>query len=334
MILYDFYSHLHKTFPPETLIAAIDKALKKPSLPIHLSSADLDALPESPGVYIFYADGKTPLYIGKSINVKERVLSHFASDLRSPTEMKISQQIKSIETISTAGELGALFLESSLIKTMLPLYNRRLRLKKQLVVLKNKKDNEGYERIRLETVQDISWKDIKSLQENTESEGIIGFFRSQKQAKQYLLRIAQEYELCERLLGIEKTATTCFGYRLGRCKGACAGEEKSVLYNFGFVTALNALRVKPWPFPGPIAIEEQHPYDKQKEYFIVDKWCYLGSVKYDTQDNREQFEKEVLFDLDVYKILKQFLLKPHNQNKIKTLNPNDLTVSYTQRQSS
>ena len=68
--------------------------------------------------------------------------------------MKISQQIKAIETIPTAGELGALFLESSLIKSMLPLYNRQLRLKRQLVALKNKKDENGFERIRVETVQD------------------------------------------------------------------------------------------------------------------------------------------------------------------------------------
>ena len=83
--------------------------------------ATLDSLPECPGVYIFYGDDGAPLYIGKSINIKERVLSHFGGDIHSPLEMKIAQQVKSIETIKTAGELGALFLESRLVKEMLPL---------------------------------------------------------------------------------------------------------------------------------------------------------------------------------------------------------------------
>lgn len=321
-ILFDFYSHLQKTIDPETLSSAVDKALKKPSLPKNLTASDVDSLPESPGVYIFYGEKRSPLYIGKSINIKDRVLSHFSSDLYSGSEMKITQQIHSIETMPTAGELGALFLESSLIKSMLPLYNKRLRLKKQLVVLKNKKDPDGYERVRIETVQDILPEDIKALQSSDDEEGIIGFFKSQKQAKEYLLKIAKEYGLCERLLGIEKTSSECFGYRLGRCKGACLGEEDSLFYNLRFQGALSTLVIKPWPFPGPVMIEEKHPYEDKVEYFLVDRWCYLGKKENDDDGKELDVEKETLFDLDTYKILRQFLLKPSNQKKIKIIKKN------------
>jgi len=318
-ILFDFYTHLQKSVDSDLLIQAVNRALKKPSLPLNLAPNDLENLPESPGVYIFYADEKSPLYIGKSINIKERVLSHFSSDIRSVTEMKISQQIKAIESIQTAGELGALFLESSLIKKMLPLFNRQLRMKKQLVTLKNKKDADGYERIRIETIQDIQAEEIKSLQSDPENEGIIGFFKSQKQAKEYLLDTAREYSLCEKLLGIEKTSSACFGYRLGKCNGACIKEEKPLLYNLRFTTALSELKIKPWPFPGPIVIEEIHPFDNKKEFFVVDKWCYLGSWKVGNEEAINEYRKDVAFDLDIYKILKRFLLKKENQNKIKLI---------------
>lgn len=97
-----------------------------------------------------------PLYIGKSKNLRERILSHFSADLRSPIEMKISQQIVNIETISTAGELGALFLESQMIKKMLPLYNKKSRHKKELTALKKITNEEGYDTIKIEPTNQFS----------------------------------------------------------------------------------------------------------------------------------------------------------------------------------
>lgn len=158
--------------------------------------------------------------------------------------------------------------------------------------------------------------DIKSLQDDPEQEGIVGFFKSQKQAKDYLLEIAREYALCEKLLGIEKASGACFAYRLGRCNGSCLEEEKPLLYNLRFTTAFSQLRIKPWPFPGPITIEEVHPYNGSKEYFVVDKWCYLGSWKVDNGLEINELQKEVVFDVDTYNILKRYLLKKENQKKI------------------
>jgi DNA polymerase-3 subunit epsilon len=54
-------------------------------------------------------------------------LSHFNDDLRSSKEMQLSTQVRRIETILTAGELGALIKESALVKELMPLYNRQLR---------------------------------------------------------------------------------------------------------------------------------------------------------------------------------------------------------------
>ncbi|MBI3486510.1 GIY-YIG nuclease family protein, partial [Candidatus Daviesbacteria bacterium] len=135
-VLWEFFQIILKSFSKEQIEKSLKQVLKQVSLPIKLSTDVLSTLPESSGVYIFLGSNNLPLYIGKSINIKERVMSHFSSDLRSNLEMKISQQIERIETITTTGELGALLKESSLIKKMQPLYNRKLRISKKLLLLK------------------------------------------------------------------------------------------------------------------------------------------------------------------------------------------------------
>lgn len=80
----------------------------------------LEALPKLPGVYQFHGDSDTmPLYIGKSVNLRSRVLSH----LRTPEEAAMLRQSRRITWQRTAGELGALLLEARLIKEQQPLFN-------------------------------------------------------------------------------------------------------------------------------------------------------------------------------------------------------------------
>ncbi len=114
-VIADFFIASHKKFSKKIFSEAVDICLKRPSIPLQISREYLETLPEDPGVYIFYGSDKTPLYIGKSMNIRERVLSHFC-DILSPIDIKIAAQLSNVETITTAGELGALFLESQLIK--------------------------------------------------------------------------------------------------------------------------------------------------------------------------------------------------------------------------
>ena len=93
-------------------------------MPEHqIDAQSLEALPRTPGVYIFQGEGTLPLYIGKSINIRSRVLSH----LRTPEEARMLAQTRRIDFVETAGEIGALLLESQMIKAQSPLFNQRLR---------------------------------------------------------------------------------------------------------------------------------------------------------------------------------------------------------------
>lgn len=314
-VLFDFYQKVQSDFPEEQIASFIKQTMKKPSLPLNLLQTDLDTLPTKPGVYMFYGEDGAPLYIGKSVNIRNRVLSHFSADIHSPTEMKIAQQIKSLETITTAGELGALFLESKLIKERLPLYNKMSRIKHELIAIKTKTNKEGYKEVFLEPITTINVQELSSF---------LGFSRSRRQAKALLASIAKDYGLCEKLLGLEKTSTSCFAYRLNRCKGACTGKEKAAIYNLRFETAFASMKIKTWPFSGPILIEESE-FETRKEYFLVNKWCYLGSVIVDNEGNRKtDLVNDLTFDLDIYKILRRFLKNPANRKKIQIVKKEQL----------
>ena len=308
-VLWDFFQKLQTEIQPEVLEQALSMGLKRPSLPLGLSVKNIEKLPESPGVYIFYGDKEVPLYVGKSKNIKERVLSHFSNDHISSREMQMSQQIQRIETIVTSGELGALIKESSLIKQMQPIYNRVLRISRKLILLKRSQNKEGYFTITMQTVTAIEYSEI---------EDIIGIYRSQRQAKNFLIDQAKRYSLCEKLLNIEKSNGACFGYRLQKCKGACIHEEKSYAYNIRFIQAFTQYKLKAWPFEGPIAIKEKNDFDDTEESIIIDKWCLVGNLKMQN-DMVLKTEVNKPFDLDIYKILLRYLLEPKNHKHIHQL---------------
>jgi DNA polymerase-3 subunit epsilon len=217
--------------------------------------------------------------------------------------MKIAQQVTRIETIETAGELGALFLESTLVKKYQPLFNRKLRHARKLIGLQKVVTLQGYQTI---TQVDAHTVTIDQL------ENIVGIFTSARQIKDCLYELAKQYSLCPKLLGLEKGKGECFSYHLEQCKGACIEKVTPLFYNLKFDEAFHKSRIKPWPFKGPIVIKEKGEHE---EHFVVDKWCLLGNIK-NPQDQLENLKQEYVFDFDLYKILRQFLRSETNLKKI------------------
>ena len=76
------------------------------SITHQIDPASLEALPRSSGVYIFKGEGTLPLYIGKSVDIRSRVLAH----LRADDEAEMIAQSRKVDFIETAGEIGALLL--------------------------------------------------------------------------------------------------------------------------------------------------------------------------------------------------------------------------------
>lgn len=304
-VLFDFFKKAKKEIKKDLFEQAVMIAMKRPTTPINIPVEDLENLPENPGVYIFYGENGSILYIGKSINLRDRILSHFSNDHLSLTDMKISREIRSIETIETAGELGALLLESTMIKKHQPIFNRMLRESKKMPILLRKIDENGFNTVEVRELDSIEIKELDK---------ILGVFRTDKQAKDFLYTVAKEYHLCPRLLGLEKGKGLCFYYHLKECLGACGGKELNLKYNLRFEEGFYSKKIRPWNFESPILIREE---GEKSEAHVIDKWCYLGSIK--NEFDLEEIERIYRFDFDTYKILNRFILDPKNQKKITIL---------------
>jgi DNA polymerase III subunit epsilon len=294
-VLVEFLAVASRELGAATVSEAAAYLLKGPTLPSGIDPALIEDMPESAGVYLFYGENSLPLYIGKSINIRARVLSHFNADHASTREMRISQEIRHIEWIETAGEFSALLLESRLVKERQPVYNRQLRRERQLCSWRLAASPLAKPLVTLVREEEIEPAEIGQL---------FGTFRSKRQAIEVLRQIAETHVLCPKLLGLESGKGGCFAYQLRRCKGVCAGREAPELHYLRLQQALAAHRLKTWPYPGKIGIREQNPLNGRTQLHVFEHWCGLGSVEDETAlDALMTAKSEKYFDLDTYKLL-------------------------------
>ncbi|NDP43718.1 MAG: ethanolamine utilization protein, partial [Aromatoleum sp.] len=235
-VLWAFVQTLYRDLPAETIELAAKRVLKTPSLPPQLALGALDALPESPGVYLFYGLNALPLYVGKSRNLRERVGAHFSSDYRSPTDLRLSDEIRRIEFEQTAGEIGALLRESALVKSLLPAHNHALRRKVASGLLELGAPGEPPRYVPAHGIEPSALS------------GRYGPFTSKRQARDTLRHLASRHALCWTLLGLERRLGPCFARQVKRCAGACVGAESADAHQARLAEALAPYAVPAWPY--------------------------------------------------------------------------------------
>ncbi len=252
--------------------------------PTHLREA-IDDLPHAPGVYVFHGEeGDLPLYIGKSVDLRSRVLSH----LRTVDEARMLRQTRRISHIRTAGEIGALLLEARMIKQQQPLLNQRLRRSRQLCSLSLREDMPAV----------VYSKDLNFATEPH----LFGLYGSRHAALDGLRALADEHRLCYAALGLEKLTPgrPCFRAMLHQCAGVCRGDETPEAHRARLLACLQAMRIACWPHPGAVGLVERFEGDCQ--IHVIRNWCYLGSVS-DPNEARQLDVQAAGFDADGYKIL-------------------------------
>jgi excinuclease Cho len=260
--------------------------------PQHLRQA-IDHLPSAPGIYIFRGEaGDLPLYIGKSVNIRSRVLSH----LRTEDEARMLRQTRSIDFERTAGEIGALLLEARLIKQLQPLYNQKLRRTKQLC-------SWSLDAAATALPQLVFSKELDFAR----AADLYGLFSSRRAALQALQDVADAQQLCYGLLGMERlnAGRGCFRSMLSQCAGACCGKESREAHDKRLRAALQSMQVHCWPYPGAVGLVER--WEDWTQMHVIHHWCYLGSVS-DAAQARALTTQASGFDADGYKILCQPLL--------------------------
>lgn len=298
-LIQKFFTKVCMEHPPDVLGRAIQAQLKQPALPPHIPAEQVENLPSSPGVYLFYGENRVPLYVGKSVDIRTRVLSHFSGDHRVRKGMRLSQEVRQVDCIETAGELGALLLEARLIKELAPIHNRRLRRVRDLFTICLQPGDGVASRVKVVSL---------SGNDRTDNDSLFGAFRTRRQAEAMLREIVLTRGLCNKVLGIEKGSGACFGYQIKTCRGACVGEDPLLLHEARLTAALAKLKLRSWPFAGAAGIKEVSPAGDRTEIHIFDQWRHLGTASNDEELWQILADGRTLaFDLDSYRILTRFL---------------------------
>jgi len=190
----------------------------------------LKTLPNSPGVYQYYDENGTIIYVGKAKNLKKRVNSYFTKTHDNGKTRVLVKKIKDIKHIVVDTETDALLLENNLIKKYQPRYNVLLKDDKSYpwICIKKERFSRVFQTRRL--IKDGSeyfgpYTSVKTVY--TLLELIRGLFP---------LRTCN-YDLSKEKIDSGKYKV-CLEYHLGNCKGACEGFENEEEYSF----SINAIR--------------------------------------------------------------------------------------------
>lgn len=247
-----------------------------------INPASIGALPTGAGVYRFLDAAGSPLYIGKSVNIRSRVQAH----MRTPQERALLRRTRRIDFFRTAGETGALLLESQLIKQWQPPYNVLLKSAAPAYALYLPKGS-----LQPQVVD----------YEDAAQDSVHGLFASHRSAKAVWRAQVRRHGLCPSLLGIEKTtlARACFAHQLGHCRGACIGLETPLAHTRRVRKALRQLDQYAWPYAGPIGILEND--GPLQQVHVVERWAYLGSLSECQPVLR--LPSTIRLDVDTFKIL-------------------------------
>jgi len=195
-------------------------------LPEYLPKHLIKELPEATGVYFFYDEHGKIIYIGKSINIRKRILQHF-SRLTGKME-KLMQKTRDISYELTGSELVALLHENSLIKKHNPEINRAQRKKTYKAAIRKYYDIEGY--LCLESCK-INPHDITQIK----------YCKDSKHAGMLLQALREEYMLCESKLLFSGQSSHCFSFEIDKCLGACRAIETPDEYNLRAEVAMKSI---------------------------------------------------------------------------------------------
>ncbi|MBR6326169.1 MAG: excinuclease ABC subunit UvrC [Lachnospiraceae bacterium] len=187
---------------------------RKEEAPVFDVEEELKKLPKQPGVYIMHDADDVILYVGKAVNLHNRVRSYFRKNIgRGPAIDQMVAQIAYFEYIVTDSELEALVLENNLIKEHAPKYNTLL------------KDDKTYPYIKVTVGEDYP-RVLFSRTMKKDRSRYFGPYSSAAAVKDTIDLLNKLYQLrtCNRTLprdiGLERP---CLNYHIKQCLAPCQG---------------------------------------------------------------------------------------------------------------
>jgi DNA polymerase-3 subunit epsilon len=261
----------------------------------------LNKLPETCGVYYFLNKEQQIIYIGKSVNMYNRALSHFNS--KENKSQKMLNDLYNVDFIETGSELIALLLEAEEIKKHKPKYNRMRKAEEFTHAISWFKDERGI----------LNFK----LTESNEHENEALHFTSYSSAREKLEQWIEDYHLCLRYCHLTSNASECFNHQIKKCRGICSGEEGINSYN---QRAEDILKQIVFPHQNFALIDHGKHHD-EKSIILVEKGKFSGfgyinksDSFYDIEECKSYIKKAVYYP-DANDLIRAFI----KQNRLKTI---------------
>jgi len=279
--------------------ATLSNAVKTSLLPPAITKEQVNALPDAAGVYYFYDSDGQVIYVGKSINIRKRIIQHFNIDYKSHKSIEFKNRIADITYELTGSELVALLYESDQIKKIKPQYNRAQRRSIFSSGIYLYVDENGYKRLSFDKV-------------NSERVPLISLENHFK-SKSFLFHKVEKYNLCQKLSGLYKSNGACFNYQVHQCKGACLGLEAPAEYNARVDAAIESFSFEHENF---VVIGKGREAG-ERSVVCIENGRYLGFGFIDesfSANNLQDFKEAVKFyndNKDVQQIIRGYLRTKH-----------------------
>lgn len=268
---------------------------RESTLPPNLSKGAFDKIPEENGVYYFHAEDGTVLYVGKAKNLRKRVISHFTGHQFTKPELR--ERIHDISYELCGSELVSLLYESDEIKRLWPQYNRAQKRTSDNFGITSYMDRKGYLRLGIERLKNIS--------------DPLAVFPNHADAHTFLTHFTEENHLCPKMTGLQRSPTSCFDYRIKKCKGACCGKEMPAVYNVRAQDSIDKLK----GLDSTFVIVEQGRDFEEVGIVLVEHGEYIGfgfahqDDSFDNLDAVKDIITEYTDNRDIQRILQTYLKK-------------------------
>ncbi|WP_298767119.1 exonuclease domain-containing protein [uncultured Polaribacter sp.] len=280
-----------------TINSFLNPKSRQATLPSLLDKETIDNLPEKAGVYFFKDATKKIIYVGKAINIKQRVISHFYN--KKKKEQQMCLEIAHIDFTETGSELLALLLESSEIKKQYPKYNFAQKNKREAIGLFAYEDQKG--------VIHLAFNKLKLV-----PNPLITFFTNTA-CRKFLEHLCEEFVLCPKYCHLQTNVSRCFHHQLKTCKGVCCNEESVEKYNLRVQKAIRSIGIG----ATNMVIKEKGRTKNELGFALILEGNYKGIGYIDkvqeetlTQPEDYQFYVEPKRDnSDIQKILGAYLRK-------------------------
>lgn len=284
----------------------LEKDIHKNILKAHISSKHpnkippkflevIDELPSEMGIYYIRNSKNEIIYIGKSNNIKKRILNHLTTNSKKANS--IQKEIHSVNYSLVGDELITLLKEQNEIKSNDPKLNRANKFQSYQMGIRLDETNK-YPTLLIEQV--------------TKEQNYLSIYKNTKNAKTALFNWIKDFGLCLHKTSILiSNSSPCFNHGINQCKVNCSGKESPSLYKVKINKLINSFS---YPYSSFLIVSRGRK-PGESSFVLIEKSIFKGygyfELNYQIKNNNQILSRLISMEdnHDVKKLIRSFLIK-------------------------